>query len=137
MRLDRLLTSLGDLPYLLTGCTAAILQGAPVPSEAVEIAVRWRDSAAFTRWLNSVYAQRWSARWGEWGGLHPEPEEPGEHRWRTRHGVNRAAMSDEPPEPIEIRHGERIYRAVPLIEVELTDRRAAELLDRYRRRWAS
>ncbi|WP_194823608.1 helix-turn-helix domain-containing protein, partial [Micromonospora sp. S-DT3-3-22] len=43
--LDRLLDRLGELPHLLTGGTAALLQGAPVPLDAVEIAVRWRDSA--------------------------------------------------------------------------------------------
>ncbi|GGM50624.1 hypothetical protein GCM10011608_39440 [Micromonospora sonchi] len=134
--LDRVQRALGDLPYLLTGSTAAILQGAPVPADGIEIAVRWRDSGAFTRWLISVYAQRWNARWSEWGGLHVEPEEPGEHRWLTRYGEIRAMMCDELPEPIEIRHGERTYRVVPLVEVELSDPRSAELLRRYRSRSA-
>ena len=65
-----------------------------------------------------------------------EPEEPGEHRWLTRYGVIRATMCDELPEAIEIRHGERTYRVVPLVEVELSDSRAAQLLRRYRRRSA-
>ncbi|PZG14745.1 XRE family transcriptional regulator [Micromonospora craterilacus] len=134
LNLDRLLDRLGDLPYLLTGSTAAILQGAPVPADGCEIAVRWRDSVAFTAWLNSAYAQRWSERWGEYGGLRVEPEEPGAHRWLTRFGEVRATMCDELPEPIEVRHGERAYRVVPLVEVVLADPRAAGLLRRYQSR---
>ena len=132
--LDRVIDRLGDLPHLLAGSTAALLQGAPVPVDAVEIAVRWRDSARFTAWLAAAYGQRWNARWAEFGGLHLEPEEPGEHRWRTRYGEIRAQMCDELPESIEVRHGDRSYRVVPLLEVELTDPRAAGLLRRYRQR---
>lgn len=134
--LDRVLDRLGDLPHLLTGSTAALLQGAPVPVDAVEIAVRWRDSARFTAWLRAAYGQRWNARWEEFGGLHLEPEEPGEHRWRTRYGEIRAQMCDELPESIEVRHGDRGYRVVPLLQVELTDPRAADLLRRHRQRLA-
>ncbi|MBO4162514.1 helix-turn-helix domain-containing protein [Micromonospora antibiotica] len=134
--LDRLLDRLGELPHLLTGSTAALLQGAPVPVDAVEIAVRWRDSARFTAWLTVAYGQRWNARWGEFGGLYLEPEEPGEHHWMTRYGEIRAQMCDEFPEAIEVRHGERSYRVVPLVAVELTDPRAAALLRRHRQRAA-
>ncbi|WP_346538237.1 helix-turn-helix domain-containing protein [Micromonospora sp. DPT] len=135
--LDRVLDRLGDLPHLLTGSTAALLQGAPVPADAVEIAVRWRDSARFTAWLDAAYGQRWNARWSEFGGLRLEPEEPGEHRWQTRYGQLRAQMCDELPEAIEVRHGDRSYQVVPLVAVELTDPRAAELLRRHRRRHAA
>ncbi|RIV38635.1 helix-turn-helix domain-containing protein [Micromonospora radicis] len=132
--LGRMAAALGDLPYLWTGSTAAILQGAPLPADGLEIAVRWRDSAAFTTWLTSAYAQRWSERWSEWGGLHVEPEEPGAHRWLTRYGELRATMCDELPEPVEVRHAEHSYRVVPLVQVELTEPRTAELLHRYRSR---
>ncbi|MFC0007067.1 helix-turn-helix domain-containing protein [Micromonospora siamensis] len=132
--LDRIVERLGDLPFLLTGSTAALLQGVPVPADAVEIAVRWRDSARFTAWLDAAYAQRWSAHWGRFGGVHIEPAEPGEHRWLTRHGELRAQMCDELPEGIEVRHGDRSYGVVPLVQVELTDPRAADLLRRHRQR---
>ncbi|MET8232662.1 helix-turn-helix transcriptional regulator [Micromonospora sp. NPDC005298] len=51
--LDRLLDRLTDIPQVLTGCTAALLQGAPVPVDALEIALRWQDSKQFTRWLET------------------------------------------------------------------------------------
>ncbi|WP_420117453.1 helix-turn-helix domain-containing protein [Micromonospora sp.] len=135
--LDRLLDRLGELPHLLTGSTAALLQGAPVPVDAVEIAVRWRDSARFTAWLEAAYGQRWNARWREFGGLYLEPEEPGEHYWMTRYGGIRAQLCDEFPEAIEVRHGDRSYRVVPLVMVELTDPQAAALLHRHRQRSAA
>ncbi len=137
LRLDPIMDALGDLPYVLAGGTAALLQGAPLPVDAVEVAVRWRDSPRFTAFLERGRAQRWDARWQEWGGGHPEPEEPGEHRWRTRFGELRARMCDELPEPIEVRLGERTYPVEPLVEVEATDKRTAELLSRYRRRLAA
>ncbi|MFJ5600656.1 helix-turn-helix domain-containing protein [Micromonospora parva] len=132
--LDRLLDRLTDFPQVITGCTAALLQGAPVPVDALEIALRWQDAKAFTRWLEANYGQRWNARWGEFGGVWLEPEEPGEHLWSTRYGEVRATMCDELPETIEVCHDGRSYRVVPLVELELSEPRSAELLRRYRRR---
>ncbi|MFE9189677.1 helix-turn-helix domain-containing protein [Micromonospora sp. NPDC007208] len=134
LALDRLLDRLTDFPQVITGCAAALLQGAPVPVDALEIALRWQDSKAFTRWLETNYGQRWNARWGEFGGVWLEPEEPGEHLWSTRYGEIRATMCDELPETIEVRHGGRSYQVVPLVELELSEPRAAELLRRYRDR---
>ncbi|MFI7219023.1 helix-turn-helix domain-containing protein [Micromonospora maritima] len=134
--LNRIVDALGDLPYVLAGGTAALLQGAPLPVEAVEVAVRWRDSPRLTAFLEQSRAQRWNARWEVWGGVHPEPEEPGEHRWLTRHGELRARMCEDLPEPVEIRLGDRTYPVEPLVEVEVADRRTAELLRRYRQRRA-
>ncbi|MEU8333612.1 helix-turn-helix transcriptional regulator [Micromonospora sp. NPDC048839] len=132
--LDGLLGRLPDFAQAITGSTAALLQGAPVPVDALEIALRWQDSKPFTRWLETNYSQRWNARWEEFGGVWLEPEEPGEHRWSTRYGEIRATMCDELPETIEVRHGERSYQVVPLVELELTEPRAADLLRRYRDR---
>jgi transcriptional regulator with XRE-family HTH domain len=132
--LDRMMDALKDFPQVLTGGTAALLQGAPVPVDAVEIALRWQDSKRFTGWLEANYGQRWNARWEEFGGVWLEPEEPGEHRWSTLYGEIRATMCDELPETIEVRHGGRDYRVVPLVELELTEPRAADLLRRYRAR---
>lgn len=132
--LDELLDRLPDFPQVLTGSTAALLQGAPVPVDAPEIALRWQDSKLFTRWLETNYGQRWNARWSEFGGVWLEPEEPGEHRWSTTYGEIRVTMCDELPETIEVRHGRRSYQVVPLVELELTDAPAAEFLRRYRDR---
>ncbi|MET7948629.1 helix-turn-helix transcriptional regulator [Micromonospora sp. NPDC005324] len=131
---NRLLDRLTNFPQVITGCAAALLQGAPVPVDALEIALRWQDAKLFTRWLEANYGQRWNASWGEFGGLWLEPEEPGEHFWSTRYGEIRATMCDELPETIEVRHGGRSYQVVPLVALELSEPRAAELLRRYRGR---
>lgn len=123
---------LADLPYVLTGCTAALVQGAPVPSSAVEIALRWSDADRFTAWLTRTYAQRWHAQWEVFGYLPVDPREPYEHRWQTVAGEIRATMCDDLPEAIEVRHGERSYPVVPLAEIEVTDEATSDLLRRYR-----
>ncbi|SIN20683.1 helix-turn-helix domain-containing protein [Micromonospora cremea] len=128
--LHRMLDQLTDFPQVITGSTAALLQGAPVPVKALEIAVRWQDSKRFTHWLEAAYGQRWNARWGEFGGVWLEPEEQGEHRWTTRYGEIRATMCDELPETIEVRHAGRGYQVVPLVQLELTEPRAGDLLRR-------
>lgn len=132
--LDRATDRLGDLPYVLTGATAALVQGAPVPMEDLEIAVAWRDVEQFAGWLDRYYAHRWNARWEEFGYLRTDPREPGEHRWRTVAGVLRASMCDELPEAIEVRHGDRSYQVVPLALVEVTEPATADLLHRWRER---
>ncbi|MGW5671044.1 helix-turn-helix transcriptional regulator [Micromonospora sp. NPDC003776] len=70
-------------------------------------------------------------------GVRLEPEEPGEHRWRTLHGELWARMCDELPEPVEVRYGGRSYPVEPLVRVELADPRAADLLRRHRQRLGS
>lgn len=131
-RLDRAIDSLGGIPYVLAGCTAAILQNAPVPADAIDLAVAWRDAEAFTDWLTDKYAQRWNAKWQQFGYLALDPREPGDHRWQTMVGEIRAMMCDELPEVIEVRHNGRPYRVVPLAQVEVMDPHAANLLRRYR-----
>ncbi|MGI5212053.1 helix-turn-helix domain-containing protein [Plantactinospora sp. CA-290183] len=101
--LDRIMGRLGDLPYVLTGTTAALLQGAPLPAEDVEIAVAWGDADRFADWLDRHHAQRWHPAWQEFGHLRTHPRDPGEHRWRVIGGVIRATMCDEPPPAIEVR----------------------------------
>lgn len=92
LNLNRLLDRLTDFPQVITGCAAALLQGAPVPVDALEIALRWQDAKLFTRWLETNYGQRWNARWGEFGGVWLEPEEPGEQAARRAAGRRRAAQ---------------------------------------------
>jgi transcriptional regulator with XRE-family HTH domain len=130
--LDRAVERLTGLPYVFAGATAALLQGAPLPVSAVEIAVSWEDVDAFTAWLERNYAQRWNERWQEFGYLHEDPRQPGAHRWYTRIGEIRATMCHKLPEPIEVRHGPTAYRVVPLAGLEIADPVVAALLRRYR-----
>ncbi|MDG4828499.1 helix-turn-helix transcriptional regulator [Solwaraspora sp. WMMD1047] len=128
---------LAELPYLLTGATAAVLQGVPLPAEATDIAIRWADADRFTGWLTEVFAYRWNPRWEDFGGLPIDPREPGEHRWRTTVGELTATMYEQLPAAIQVRHGDRTYPVVPLPLIELADPVAADLLRRHRLRLAA
>jgi transcriptional regulator with XRE-family HTH domain len=130
--LAKVAAALADIPHVFAGPAAALIQGAPVPVDAVDIAVEWRHADAFTNWLDLRYARRWHEKWQEFGYLAIDPRLPGAHRWQTLFGEIRARMCDELPESIEVRHGEQSYRVVPLADVELDDPRAANLLRRYR-----
>jgi transcriptional regulator with XRE-family HTH domain len=134
--IDRVMDRL-TVPFVLDGPTAALLQGAPVPAGAVHVAVCWHEADAFTAWLTANHAQRWHARWEEFGYLLIDPREPGDHRWRTIPGEIRARMCDELPTAIRVRVQDREYPVVPLADLEVDDEETARLLARYRRRATS
>jgi transcriptional regulator with XRE-family HTH domain len=118
---ERAVDKLPDIPYVITGPTAALLQGAPVPAGALHLALRWRDAEVFTDWLSRMYGRRWHAAWQEFGYLALDPREFGDHRWQTLVGEIVADMCDELPEWIEVRHGERHFRVLPLTQVQMSD----------------
>ncbi|WP_091555331.1 helix-turn-helix domain-containing protein [Micromonospora pattaloongensis] len=131
--IDKLLDAFPAIPFVLDGATAALLQGAPLPVDAVQMALTWPYADRLTDWLTAKYAHRWNEKWQEFGYLALDPAEPGAHRWQTMVGELRARFGDALPEHIEVRHGGRSYPVVPLTEVEIADVGAAALLDRYRR----
>lgn len=135
---ERLVDKLPDIPYVITGPTAALLQGAPVPAAALHLALRWRDAEAFADWLSRMYGRRWHAKWQVFGYLALDPRDFGDHRWQTLVGEIVADMCDELPECIEVRHGERAFRVVPLAQVQVSDEQVAAVLNRHRRHhmWA-
>lgn len=128
---------LTGIPYVFAGATAALLQGAPVPVTAVDVALRWADADAFTHWLSHNYGQRWHSAWETYGFLPLDPRLPGEHRWRTAWGTIAARFGEELPASITVRVAGRDHAVVPLIEVEIDGGRAADLLARYRVRRAT
>lgn len=130
--IDKVAVALADIPHVFHGASAALLHGVPVPVEAFDLALAWRDAEAFTAWLDRRYGRRWHEKWQEFSYLAIDPRSPGAHRWQTVLGEIRARMCDELPESIEIRHGGQSYRVVSLADVELDDPPAAALLRRYR-----
>jgi hypothetical protein len=133
--IPRFAEDLAPIPYVFAGATAALLQGAPVPADAMEVALAWRDTDAVIRWPEQRYASRWHHGYQEFGYLPIDPRLPGERRWRIRGGaVIRATFDDELPASIEVRYGDRSYPVVPLAEVALDDPQLARLLRRYRDR---
>ncbi len=131
LRLDRLLDSLGGLPLIFDGPTAALLQGAALPSDHVHLIVSWGEAARFTQWLEGHYGRRWHEAWQEYGYVPLDPRGPGAHRWLTLHGEVVVRFVDELPAALEVRHRERSYPVVPLADIVLDDARTADLLDRH------
>lgn len=130
-----LAADLASIPHVFQGAAAALLQGAPVPVAAVEIALAWPDSDDFTRWLEHRWGTRWNERYQEFGFVPLDPHRPGANLWRIRGGtVIQADLADALPEWIEVRHGDCGYRVVPLPEVEIRDPASAGLLQRVRER---
>lgn len=132
LRIPDLARSLAGIPFVFDGTTAALLQAAPLPDDAVQVALSWDSADAFTDWLGQRYGQRWHARWQQFGYRPLNPRYPGEHRWTTIFGEIRAQMCAELPASIEVRHAGVGYPVVPLAEVQLADPRTGALLERYR-----
>lgn len=133
--IPRFAEDLAPIPYVFTGATAALLQAAPVPVDTMEVALAWRDTDEFIRWLSRRYASRWHHGYQQFGYLPIDPRLPGERRWRIIGSVViRAGFDDELPASIEVRHGDRSYPVVPLAEVEVDDPDVARLLRRHRDR---
>lgn len=110
-----------------------MLQGAPLPGDAVFVVVPWSAADGFTDWLDRQYGQRWHERWQLFGYLPLDPHLQAAHRWTTRYGEIRARLVDELPGTLEVCHGAARYRVVPLADLVLDDPATGELLDRYRR----
>jgi transcriptional regulator with XRE-family HTH domain len=137
LRLAEIADQLADLPFAFDGATAAVLQGAPLPGRLVHLAMEWSAADAFTAWLEGHYGQRWHDRWEEYGYVDLHPSRPGPHRWSTIVGQLAVRLVDALPATIEVRHGERSFRVVPLPDVEVTDTNAARLLRQHRSRRAA
>jgi transcriptional regulator with XRE-family HTH domain len=132
LRLAEIADQLVDLPFAFDGATAALLQGAPIPGHLVHLAMEWSAADAFTTWLEGHYGQRWHDRWEEYGYLDLHPSRPGAHRWSSIVGQLTVRLVDVLPATIEVRHGERSFRVVPLADVEIADADTARLLQRRR-----
>jgi transcriptional regulator with XRE-family HTH domain len=134
LRLGDIIDRLAGIPFVFDGPTAALLQGAPLPGELVHLALAWADADAFDEWLGRSYGRRWHERWEEYGFIQLHPGLPGAHRWMTIVGELAVRMVPELPTAVQVRHGDRVFDVVSLPEVEVADRRTAEMLHRHRER---
>jgi transcriptional regulator with XRE-family HTH domain len=65
--LDRIIKRLTSVPFVIEGALAALLQGAPVPVDALEIVVKQADLELLAKALTKMYARRWSNKWRQLG----------------------------------------------------------------------
>ncbi len=62
------LRKLGDVPYLVDGALAAMVQGVPMATERIDLAFAARDIDAVTAWVREqVNWKRWEERWQDFG----------------------------------------------------------------------
>lgn len=129
--------TLGELPYVIEGPLAALVQGVALPVDAIDLAIPRAELTAFSDWLNRRGARRWSQRWQEFQDDHSSPHLDGPMRWRTGLCEIRARFCARLPASVVIRHDETGYRVRPLAEIELFDGHAARLMARFRARFGA
>jgi transcriptional regulator with XRE-family HTH domain len=147
---ERLRTARGDLASMIgalagagltcviEGTAAALLQGAPVPVEVVEIAVPRTELDKLATMLASNFAKRWDPRWQGWGYINADPREEGPLRWQVSwFGELHACLVDELPPFVTIELDGAACRVRPLIDLEVEDPATARMLARVRARLAT
>jgi transcriptional regulator with XRE-family HTH domain len=126
-----LVRQLGDLPYVIEGALAALVQDVPLMVDAADLVITVEDIDAFDAWLRRQGAVRWHERWQEFRMLNPNPRVDGAMRWKVGFTELRARFTTHLPECLEVRHDDTAYRVRPLAALELGDPMAAGLLRRY------
>lgn len=126
-----LVRQLGDLPHVIEGPLAALVQDVPITVDALDLVLTAEDLAAFDLWLRRHSALRWSERWQQFRSSNPDPRIDGPLRWRVTFGQLRARFVTDLPEWLEVHHGGTAYRVRPLAALEFEDPTAAGLLRRY------
>ena len=126
-----LVNQLSDVPHVIEGPLAALVQDVPITVDALDLVLAAADLAAFDAWLQRHSATRWSERWQEFRWSNPDPRIDGPLRWRVAFGELRARVCTTLPDWLEVRRGDTEYRVRPLAALELENPTAAGLLRRY------
>jgi transcriptional regulator with XRE-family HTH domain len=134
-RLPMMLKHLVGVPYVAEGAVAAFVQGAPLPVDAMEIAMT--DLDVLNERLEKARAQRWNPRWRDWGFDAIDPRRDGPMRWITMYGELRVRAVDELPPAVEVAVGEWQIPVRPLVDIEAADPAMQRILARLRQRLRS
>lgn len=129
---------LGDTPFALEGIVAAGLQGAPVPVPHIDVVVHDTDQVMENLthiFLWGLFANRWDHERRRWGGLHPDPREPGELRWQSPiAGEFRIRFTDDVTPDLHVEVSGSQIPVVALSRVEAAGGWTGRVLDRMRAR---
>jgi transcriptional regulator with XRE-family HTH domain len=126
-----------DVPFVVDGMVSAALQGAPVPVEVFEIAVR-NDDEAVDRLVQTLhrplYSRRWNIKWAEFGTL---PLDPRKEDWtpalyQAVSGKIGVRLADDVTPALWAESAGLRIPLTPLVEIEASDRWAQRVLDRMR-----
>ncbi|NUT34452.1 MAG: helix-turn-helix transcriptional regulator [Hamadaea sp.] len=130
-RVHTLLNS-ADVPHVVAGAAAALVQGVPIPVTVLNLIVREADREAF--WQAALArrgATRWTDRWQDYGGVSPHPAEPGEPRWKTLDAELEVEFRTELPDGMNVVVDTETYQVVPLTDVAAGEDAGARTVRRY------
>jgi transcriptional regulator with XRE-family HTH domain len=124
---------------VIDGCAAALLQGAPVPVDWVDLCVRRDKLDNLAEALRKRPDSRWSEAKGWWADHTIDPRLPGPMRWHHHLGEFRITIVDtDPPTITLVVDDERwtglAVRVRPLADLEVDDVELSRVLARMRER---
>jgi transcriptional regulator with XRE-family HTH domain len=127
------LKKLGDVPYLVDGALAAMVQGVPMATGRIDLAFGERDVEAVTAWVREqVNWKRWEERWQDFGCADADLTR-GVPRWSTPLFCEvRITLEERLPTGLRVAVGERIVPVRALADVEAADPQIARLAARAR-----
>jgi transcriptional regulator with XRE-family HTH domain len=126
-----------EVPFVVDGMVAAALQGAPVPVEVFEIAVR-NDDEAVTRLVQTLrsplHARRWNVKWAEFGTLSLDPREEDwtPPLYQAVSGKIHVRLTDDVTPTLWAESSGLRLPLTPLVQIEASDRWAQRVLERMR-----
>jgi transcriptional regulator with XRE-family HTH domain len=119
---------------VVEGAAGAVLHGAPLEVDHLDVAIAEDNLPALAAGLRSLGADRWSDQWRMWGPADPDPRTPGAMRWLTMVGEVRVTLVDTAPENLTVLVGDLLAHVRPLHDIEAADRPTARVLARLRER---
>lgn len=124
---------------VIDGRAAALLQGAPVPVEWLDLCVRRDRLDALAEAIRKRPAGRWSEAKGWWADHSIDPRLPGPMRWHHHLGEFRITLVDIDPATITVLVDDERWtglavRVRPLADLEVDDPELARVLVRMRER---
>ena len=142
VRIISILDWFADVDPIVDGRAAALLQGAPIPVDWLELCVRRDQLDALAELMRTKPPGRWCEAKGWWTDAGTDPREPGPMRWHNYLGEFRLTVVDVEPPAIAVvitdaERGEMSLRVRPLSDVEVGDPETARLLARVRARRAA
>jgi transcriptional regulator with XRE-family HTH domain len=131
--LGRFLRPLGDVPYLVDGALAAMVQGVPMATERIDLAFAARDIDAVTAWVREQGNwKRWEERWQDFGSADANLTR-GVLRWATPMFCEvRITLEESLPAGLRVAVGNEIVPVRALAHVEAADPQIARLAARAR-----
>jgi hypothetical protein len=120
-----------DVPYVVAGRLAALVQGVPVRVLRLDLVVAAQDSDRARTALGALGCLRWNERWQEFLDYDADPGRAGPMRWRVLgHLELRLELVERLPSAVTVQVGDRALPVRPLLELVAADNGLADLVRR-------